>query len=199
MLEIHRRCTTRPSLAREPAQTNAFKHERDPMIRRSIFTLAVLPLAAGLFAAHAAAQSPLAPPGAPAAGMERASEGKFKDPAEMQAKRQKRLNDLKAKLQLTPAQEPAWAQFTAIAAAPPARQPSERPNFAAMTTPERLAAMDKMRAQRDAQREKREAAVRSFYATLTPAQQKVFDAESARMMAHRHGRRHERHEGRREG
>lgn len=169
------------------------------MNRRSIFTLAVLPLAAGLFASYAAAEAPQPPAGAPPAGIERAGKGKMKDPAEMQAKRQARLNELKAKLQLTPAQEPAWAQFTAVAAAPPHRPAGERPNFAAMSTPERMDAMDKMRAQRDAQRDRREAAVRTFYAKLTPAQQKVFDAESAGMMADRHGQRGERREGRREG
>ena len=119
--------------------------------------------------------------------------------AAMQQRLDRHMADLKQSLQLTPAQEPAWNQFTSAmrpAATPPARP--DRAAMAGMTTPQRLEQMQAMRQQHQAEMDKRTAAVRSFYATLTPEQQKRFDAQTARAMGGHEGRRggaHDHHHG----
>mgnify|MGYP000157899463 CR=1 FL=1 len=90
----------------------------------------------------------------------------------------KRLADLKAQLKLTPAQESAWTTFTT------AMQPGERParldrqDMDKLTTPERIDRMRAMRAQHAAEADRRGEAIKAFYATLTPEQQKTFDEYS---------------------
>jgi len=99
---------------------------------------------------------------------------------------------LKEKLKLTAAQESAWTQFTA------AMQPGERParpdfkELDKLTTPERIDRMREMRARHTAQADKRDEAVKTFYAALSPEQQKTFDAEFHRQGPgkHRGGRDH---------
>jgi len=112
-----------------------------------------------------------------------------------QAHRAQRLAALKQKLQLTPAQEGAWNSFST------AQQPQPRPadqaranraEFAKLTTPQRLERMQARQAERSARFAKRIDATRSFYAALTPEQQKTFDAESMRLGrggagSHHHG------------
>ena len=157
---------------------------------------------AGLLAtagASAMAQAPAAPPaGTPPAGMHGERMG-HRDPAKMQAMIAKRQADLKAKLKITPAQEGAWTAFTA-AMQPPAGgmgpggarpTPEQRAEFDKLTTPERI---DKMRAMRvqhmtemTAAMDKRGEATKTFYAALTPEQQKVFDAEHAKRGPGHHG------------
>lgn len=107
----------------------------------------------------------------------------------MKAHLAKRAAELKADLKLTPEQESSWSAYVAAMkpSAPPA-QP-QREDFAKLSTPERLDKMREMRQQRDAAFDKRDAATRSFYASLSPEQQKTFDARSARPM-HEEGRRH---------
>ena len=78
---------------------------------------------------------------------------------------------LKEKLKLTAAQESAWTQFTA------AMQPGERParpdfkELDKLTTPERIDRMRELRARHTAQADKRDEAVKTFYAALSPEQQ----------------------------
>jgi len=113
-----------------------------------------------------------------------------------------RLEAFKQKLQLTPAQEPAWNGFVQ------SMQPNAEPRHARLdwqgmdklTTPERIDRMRAMHAQRGAEMERRGEAVKAFYAQLTPAQQKTFDDQGARMYGqrgakqgwgmHRHGHHH---------
>jgi periplasmic protein CpxP/Spy len=137
----------------------------------------------------ATAQTPAAPPtpGTPPT----AGQGRF-DPARMQQRMAQRLADLKQKLQLTPGQEGAWAAYTS--ALQPA-QPAQRPNrdeWAQLTTPQRIDRMQQLRTQRMAEMDRRADATKTFYAVLTPEQQKVFDAETLRgpwSMNGHHGRR----------
>lgn len=102
------------------------------------------------------------------------------DPARMQERMARHMAAIKDKLQLTPAQEPAWAAFTS------AMQPGERParldyqDMQTLTTPERIDRMRALRAQRSAEADRRGEAIKTFYATLTPAQQKTFDAHTLR-------------------
>ncbi len=102
------------------------------------------------------------------------------DPAKMQEWIAKRQAALKAKLQITPAQEGAWTTFAA-SMQPPARGPRpDRAEFDKLTTPERIDRMRAMRAERNAEMDKRADATKTFYAVLTPEQQKVFDTSAMR-------------------
>ena len=109
------------------------------------------------------------------------------DPAKMQERMHQRQAELKARLQLSPGQEAAWNSFVE-AHKPPTRpqrmtreeREQRRAEFAAMTTPQRLDQMQALKARRDAEMQGRADATRSFYAALTPAQQKVFDQSTLR-------------------
>ena len=106
------------------------------------------------------------------------------DPAKRQEFMAKRMAALKDKLKLTPAQEPAWTSFAASMQPPAPHGRVEPGDMAKLTTPERIDKMRAMRAQRQAEMDKRGDAAKTFYATLTPEQQKVFDANA---MPHRPG------------
>src|ERR1700677_3277468 len=102
------------------------------------------------------------------------------DPAKM---REHMVEHLRTVLQLTPAQEPALNAFLASMKPPgdmQARMDGKPDEMQHLTTPERL---DKMAARLD-QARARIAAVRTFYAQLSPAQQKAFDVLGPTMMHH---------------
>ena len=101
---------------------------------------------------------------------------------QMQQRHAQHLSALKDKLKLTPAQEGAWSTFAAAQQLPsPADRPRmDRAEFAKLTTPQRLDLMQQRQAERSAMFAKRADATRTFYAALTPEQQKTFDAESMR-------------------
>ena len=120
-----------------------------------------------------------------------------RDPARMQERQQKRMHQrmeqLKAQLKLAPAQEGAWTTFTQ--AMQPRMQPmrNQREEMAALTTPERIDRMRTLRSERMAEADRRGEAAKAFYATLTPEQQKTFDAHTLRQHrkdGHRGGDRH---------
>lgn len=98
--------------------------------------------------------------------------------ARMAERHQQHLEQLKARLQLTPEQEPAWRAYQARMA-PPERQADgyrgERPDLATMTTPQRIEHLKAGQARRQAAHEQRMEATLSFYRVLSPAQQQVFD------------------------
>ena len=171
--------------------------------RKSLFTVNSLVLA-GLLAtagAGAIAQTTTNPQGdagvtapTPQARPQARPQGEHMgrhDPAKMQAYMAKRQADMKAKLKITPAQESAWTAFTA-AMQPPASMmggrpgPDQRAEMDKLTTPQRIDKMREMRTQRMATMDKRMDATKTFYAALSPEQQKVFDAEHA-MRGGRHG------------
>jgi len=114
------------------------------------------------------------------------------DPAKMEQMVNQHLADFKTKLKITPAQEGAWTTF-ANAIKPSGEMMGKRPDRAEMEKlplPERI---DKMRALRkehmaamEANMDKRDNAIKTFYAALTPEQKKVADAEHSKMMG-RHG------------
>jgi len=127
------------------------------------------------------------------------------DRAKMQERMAQYQANMKEKLQLTAAQEPAWNTF--ISAMQPGERPArlgalDRDEMQKLTTPERIDRMHALRAQRNAEADRRGEATKTFYATLTPAQQKTFDAQTQRMhrmggprdgkqQYMRHGMRHE--------
>lgn len=111
--------------------------------------------------------------------------------------RAERMAQLKTKLQLTAAQEPAWTTFTS------AMQPGERTarldraGMEKLSTPERIDRMRALRAQHAAEADRRGEATKTFYATLAPAQQKTFDDQPLR--GHRMGRMRDGMSGSKEG
>lgn len=129
----------------------------------------------------------------------------------LQARRAAHQEALKAKLQLTPEQEPAWLAFTArMDAGRSLQRPAngERVDWSKLSTPERLDKMQERMAARQAAMSQRFDAIKSFYAALSPEQQKVFDSHPAgRHMGahprtgmkgegqhrHRHGHHHQHH------
>jgi protein CpxP len=125
------------------------------------------------------------------------------DPAKMQERIAKYQAELKAKLAITPAQESAWATYTA-AMKPPARDAAKRPDHAAMkaeleklTTPQRIDKMRELRAQRmtemNAAMDKRGEATKTFYAALNADQKKTFDSQPMMGRGMGHGGRHGHH------
>lgn len=112
------------------------------------------------------------------------------DPAKMQAMQAKHQAAMKEKLKITADQEGAWSAFTAAMNNHPNWEKNRADRHAEMsklTTPERLEKRKVMRAEHNAQMEKREEAVKNLYAVLTPEQKKIFDAQ------HPPGGRHEKH------
>ena len=107
----------------------------------------------------------------------------------LQQRRAQREASLKQILQITPAQEGAWDAWIA-ARRPSDRQRPDRAEFAQLTTPERIDRMRALRATRIAEMDRRADATKTFYAALTPAQQKAFDALTARRMGHGFGGHH---------
>ncbi|MDB5937348.1 MAG: hypothetical protein JWQ01_4692 [Massilia sp.] len=103
------------------------------------------------------------------------------------AKRQAKLHDA---LQLTAAQEPAWSAYqSAIRPTAPAAM-GERGGWANLSAPARMEKMIAMTKQRTAAMESHLGALNTFYATLTPAQKKVFDANTMGGGEHHRGGHH---------
>lgn len=112
-----------------------------------------------------------------------AGEARHQHPAKQEARGAQRaegmaghLAALHDKLKLSAAQEPAWATFIA-AAKPPAT--TERPDAAAiskMTAPERMEKWISLSQLRLAAQQNSLAALKTFYAELTPEQRKILDA-----------------------
>ncbi|MBV8619862.1 MAG: Spy/CpxP family protein refolding chaperone [Curvibacter sp.] len=153
-------------------------------------------LAATGLVAQAQTATPAAAPATPAP-MAQGHEHHGPSPARMQAMFAKHLEKLKAKLKITPEQEGAWSTFT-DAIKPPSNPPAhpDHAEWAKLTTPERIDRMQAMHSARAAEMSKRADATKTFYAALNADQQKVFDAESLRMMSHHFhkGMGHEHHE-----
>lgn len=107
-----------------------------------------------------------------------------------------RKQKLRETLKLTPSQEAAFASYLA-ARQPQARgQRPSRADWKAMPAPARMEARLAMVKARSAAMESQLAALKSFYAVLTPEQQKLFDENSPRRgWGMGHGRGHGRGHG----
>ncbi len=133
----------------------------------------------------AAAQTPLppsAPPAAARADQQVDRQARMEQHrARMAERHQQRMEQLRTRLQLTPEQEPAWRAFQARMT-PPQRQADgprgDRPDFAAMTTPQRIERMKAWQAERQTAQQQRMEATLSFYQALNPSQQRVFDQDT---------------------
>jgi len=148
------------------------------------------------------AQTPSTPAAAPTVQSAPAPAKKGHGPEAREAHMAQRMQALKASLKLNASQEAAWTSY--VAAIKPQRPaPGERPeraDLAKLTTPERIDAMQAMHAKHQAAMDQRNQATKAFYATLTPEQQKTFDAETLKMHERRghgpegkgpHGQRHQ--------
>lgn len=112
--------------------------------------------------------------------------------AEHRAQREQKLHDA---LKLSGSQEQAWTSF--VASMKPAER-GQRPDhkaIASLPAPQRMQKMIELSRQRTAAMESRLAALNSFYATLSPEQQKVFDEQTRRGMEHRGGMHGQHREG----
>jgi periplasmic protein CpxP/Spy len=145
-------------------------------------------LAAGLLAtlafASTAQTQPATPAAAPAASA-REHHGRF-DSARMQERIVKRQAALKHKLQITPAQEGAWASYIAAMKPPADAKLPQRGELEKLTTPERIDRMREIRNAHMAEMDKRGEATKALYAVLSADQKKVFDAETAPRGRHMH-------------
>jgi hypothetical protein len=106
------------------------------------------------------------------------------DPAQMA---ERHAEHLRALLQLRPDQEPALRALVAAlqpSAARMERREGERDALRQATTPERLDRMQARLAERQGEFARRADAIKRFYAQLTPAQQRAFDALPMMMMGH---------------
>jgi hypothetical protein len=183
---LHSRTTLLSNLVPFPPQAN--RKEGKPVkvqLRKHLVTCALL-AGVGIAAYAQTAASPTPPASAPQA------HGHKFDPAKRAERVNRRLADLKQKLQINASQEPAWTSF-ANAMQPPANvQRPDRAALAGMTTPDRIDHMRAMRDRRNAEMDRRAEATKAFYAQLNAEQKKTFDAETARMFQ---GGRHRHHRG----
>ncbi|MDB5774422.1 MAG: hypothetical protein JWP38_555 [Herbaspirillum sp.] len=110
--------------------------------------------------------------------------------AKFHQKMLKRQEALHARLKLTAEQEPAWKTFVDQTRPPEHRQGMQGRDRAAMaklTAPERMEKFLAGMQAREASLTQRLNAVKTFYAVLTPVQQKVFDAAFAHVRFGEHG------------
>lgn len=149
-----------------------------------IVGLSVLAMGTAAFTAHAQDGRP---------GATLTKEQKQAKWSERAAARQQKLRET---LKLTPSQDAAFASYMA-ARKPQAR--AERPSrddWKTMPAPARMEARLAMAKARTGHMEAQLAALKSFYAVLTPEQQKLFDENSSRRgWGMRHGRGHGRGHG----
>ncbi len=129
--------------------------------RRNIFLIGLAAIGLGTAPVLALANSGCGPMGA--------GPGKF---AERIEKRQAALHD---KLKLTPVQETAWKKFHEKMKPTESRNRPDQSALSAMHAPERLERMLAMMKEHESRMSERVAAVKEFYAVLTPEQQKLFD------------------------
>ena len=163
--------------------------------RRHLLAASLAAAAAGFVTLSQAQTPPAGSDGGPGAMHGHGDPEQFR--ARMEQRAAQRLGELKKKLAITPAQEGAWTTWTAALKPTPHQRP-DRAEFQNLATPERIDRMRAMRAQREAEMDKRLDATKTFYTALDASQQKIFDQESARFMrgpggehggprGHRHG------------
>lgn len=117
------------------------------------------------------------------------------DPVKMQERMDAHAKRLHDTLKITPAQEGAWqAYLTALKSNMPQRGQFDRAAFKNMPAPERLEKRIEMAKAHLSRMESNLAATKTFYATLTPEQQKLFD-EKAGHFGHRQHPRMMHHNG----
>jgi periplasmic protein CpxP/Spy len=139
----------------------------NPFVKRSLIVAAILAGIAGV-SATAIAQGAGPQAGQHAQRME-----------QMHQRHAEHQTQLKSALKITAAQEAAWNAYASGTAPNPAMKGHmAREDWSKLTTPQRLEKMQTQRAERDTAMGKRVEAIKTFYAALTPEQQKVFDTQA---------------------
>jgi Spy/CpxP family protein refolding chaperone len=165
-----------PLPARQLSLFLKFRKEID-MIRTSHRLLLATLLAAS--SAIALAQTPAPAP---------IGEAPTKMQQRMAERHDQRMTKLKDQLKITQAQEAAWTAFTTSMQPPVEARRMNRDEFKNLTTPQRIDLMQERSAEREAWMKQRSETVKTFYAQLSPEQQKTFD-EHANMMYGQKGKR----------
>jgi hypothetical protein len=147
-------------------------------LQRHVVAAAVLTALALPALAQPTPANPPAIGAAPAADARKAG-GEHRE--RRQAHMAQRAAAFKEQLKLTPTQEPAWAAFTDAMKPGERHARMDRKDMEKLTTPERIDRMRALRAQHAAEADRRGEATKTFYAALTPEQQKTFDARAHRM------------------
>ena len=98
--------------------------------------------------------------------------------------RQELMTDLHTILRIRPEQETAFQAFAAAMQPRGRERMGEMAAADALTTPQLIDQMDARKAAHDAEERQRGAAVKRFYAALSPDQQQVFDALRRLTMGH---------------
>lgn len=101
--------------------------------------------------------------------------GGAKSPEQMKEKIAKRQAELHDKLNLSASQESAWNLFTSAMTPSGMRQHPDRAAWEKLSAPERMEKQLAMIKEKEARMTNRLAATKTFYAVLTPEQQKIFD------------------------
>lgn len=115
----------------------------------------------------------------------------------MKAGMAKHLAEMHDKLKLSAAQEPAWKTFSDAITPGALPAPPDRSAMEKLTAPERMEKMMALSKERQVKMESRLAALKTFYAVLTPEQKKIVDASHNKMHGgmHRGMRAHRMHSG----
>lgn len=100
-------------------------------------------------------------------------------------------------LKITKEQEPAWKTFIdsfhqQSTINKERRDKLSRAEFGKMSAPERLEKRLEMMKKHEASMQANLASLKTFYAVLTPEQQKIMDKKVAKLMHHKHHRHHKR-------
>ncbi len=107
--------------------------------------------------------------------------------AERLATHQAKLHD---KLKLTAEQEPAWNTYVAAIAPPAGAAPIDRAAFAQLSAPEKMEKWLTLSKEHIVLQENHLAALKTFYAVLTPEQKSVFDHHASAGWHGMRGREH---------
>lgn len=101
--------------------------------------------------------------------------GMGRDSGRMQQMRERRQAELHDKLQLNADQEKAWQTFIAQGKELRAQGHFDPQELAGLSAPQRMQKMLERMQQREARMQKMLDGLQTFYAVLTPGQQKIFD------------------------
>ena len=107
--------------------------------------------------------------------------------ADFHAKHQAKLHD---KLKLSAEQETAWKTFTDKTKPDLAQRKAVHEEMATLSTPARMDRMVALMKEGEGRMAEHAAAVKEFYAQLTPEQQKIFDDQAKAWFDHGQGKRH---------
>jgi len=115
------------------------------------------------------------------------SHHKRMDPAQFQEKMAQHQAELRQKLNITSAQEPAWNAFTASMAPPERSQRPDRAEMEKLTAPERMEKHLQGMKQMESHMTRQLNSMKTLYSQLTPEQRTVFD-ENMKMGRKHHKR-----------